>query len=294
MNWDNVVKHVNETMHIYWDSLTSQQVRVWSLPSPTRDLPNLPDILGLTRGDVILSINNVPVMDEKHCRALVANSGHIMTFTVRDQRDGTVWLMETTLRNGQTRFGAWLEDAPGGGARVAHIGRLAPASRNRVLDVVSGGDRPPPHHGAQPSTLSLSHGDVILSINGRNINDCQQCLDAVRDSGETMEFTVRDSRDGTVWRMKTTLRSTGQRFGIEVDDAPGGGASVTSVEDGYPATRNTVLDKVDDAGHGPTDGHTNWSAPKYHPEVGDRIIGVNGQRISNMQDFVGAVRSSPA
>jgi len=165
--------------------------------------------------------------------------------------------------------------------------------RNRVLDVVSTGNRLPPHRDGPPSTLSLSRGDVILSINRKKINDRQQCLDAVRDSGETMEFTVRDSRDGTVWRMKTTLRSTGQRFGVEVDDAPGGGAFITGVEDGYPATRNTVLDKVEDAGHGPTDAHTNWSARKYHPEVGDRIVGVNGQRIGNMQDFIRAVKSSP-
>ncbi len=95
--------------------------------------------------------------------------------------------------------------------------------------------------GAIPRTLSLSRGDVILSINGQNIKGRASCIRAVNSSPRTMTFTVRDSRDGTVWRMQTELRSSGYRFGVDLRDNPGGGAYVTSVSQGYPATRNRVL-----------------------------------------------------
>ena len=36
-----------------------------------------------------------------------------------------------------------------------------------------------------------------------------------------------------------------------------------------------------------------WSAPKYHPEVGDKIVYVNGRRVRNETEFRRAVRNSP-
>jgi hypothetical protein len=37
-----------------------------------------------------------------------------------------------------------------------------------------------------------------------------------------------------------------------------------------------------------------WSRPTYRPEVGDRIIEINGRPIHNLADYVQAVKSSPA
>ena len=93
-----------------------------------------------------------------------------------------------------------------------------------------------------PRMLSLSRGDVILTVNGQYINGRDDCIRAVNASPPTMVFTVRDSRDGTIWRMQVQLNSRGSRFGVYLADNPGGGgAYVTSVMRGYPATRCHVL-----------------------------------------------------
>ncbi len=73
-----------------------------------------------------------------------------------------------------------------------------------------------------PEVLGLTANDIILSINGRAVSGGHDCIEAINQSGDTMEFTVRDSRDGNVWRMRTTLRRTPPRFGVHVVDAPGG------------------------------------------------------------------------
>ncbi len=36
-----------------------------------------------------------------------------------------------------------------------------------------------------------------------------------------------------------------------------------------------------------------WSAPNYHPEIGDKIVVVNGRRIHDEAEFRRAVRNSP-
>ena len=91
--------------------------------------------------------------------------------------------------------------------------------------------------------LSLSRGDVILAINGQSISDRDDCIQAVNSSPSTMNLTVRDSRDGTIWQMQTQLRSRGSRFGVNLRDNPGGGAYVTGVFSGYPSTRCYVVGK---------------------------------------------------
>ncbi len=95
--------------------------------------------------------------------------------------------------------------------------------------------------GGQPKVLSLEPGDIILTINGERIRGRADCITAVNQSPSFMTFTVRDRRDGTVWRLQTQLQSSGYRFGVNLKDNPNGGAYVTSVNAGYPATRNQVL-----------------------------------------------------
>jgi hypothetical protein len=60
-----------------------------------------------------------------------------MTFTVRDRRNGTVWEMQTELRDGGMRFGVDIVDNGGDGARVTHVQRGAPCTKNRVLGKVN-------------------------------------------------------------------------------------------------------------------------------------------------------------
>jgi len=234
--WNDLVTHVNQTMQTRWQMATRQTVRVWSLPTP---VPPAGDhhqrVLSLTHGDVILSINGTPIKNENDCRREIDNSGRIMEFTVRDIRDGTIWRMKTGLRATDPRFGVYLDDAQGGGALVTDVVFASPATFNSVVERVAIGI---------PPILSLSRNDVILSINGRPIKDKADCDAAIDNAGANMVFTIRDSRDGTVWRMQTNLRARGTRFGVYLDDALGGGALVTRVVPHSPATHNHVLERV--------------------------------------------------
>ena len=156
-----------------------------------------------------------------------------------------------------------------------------------------------PESGPAPPAriLGLTRGDVLLSVNGRPIRNLQDAIQAIGASGETMEFTVRDSRDGTVWRMQTQLRRQSSRFGAYLADNPGGGAIVTGVMRGYPCTKNQVLGKVTTQGDSPvgagTGGTATWSPPQYRPEAGDHITEVNERQIRTTSEFYDAVKSSP-
>jgi hypothetical protein len=147
--------------------------------------------------------------------------------------------------------------------------------------------------GHLPRTLSLTHGDVVLSINGNAIQTANDCISAVKTSNKIMTFTVRDSRDGTIWSLQSELEDSHQRFGINVEDDPGGGALVTHVIRDMPCTRNRVLGKVGWPITPEGDTGQYWSDPKYHPESGDHIIEVNGRQIANVNDFYHAVKESP-
>lgn len=54
--------------------------------------------------------------------------------------------------------------------------------------------------------VPLQPGDVILSINGRNIRNTKDYWAAVKGSPTTMDFTIRDARDGATRKMRTKLR----------------------------------------------------------------------------------------
>jgi S1-C subfamily serine protease len=46
---------------------------------------------------------------------------------------------------------------------------------------------------------------VILSVNGRRIGNTKDYWDAVKSSPQTMEFTVRDVRDGSARKLRVQL-----------------------------------------------------------------------------------------
>jgi hypothetical protein len=237
-SWNDLITHVNQTMRTRWRENTKQTIRVWSLPSPlpVPPWPPFPPVLSLTRNDVILSINGTQIGNEAECRSQIKNSGRIMEFTVRDSRDGTIWKMRTGLRNTSPRFGAYIDDAIGGGAIVTSVIFASPATFNNVLERVVPGVIPP--------ALGITRNDVILSINGTPVRNEAECSNKIENSGAIMELTVRDSRDGTIWRMQTNLRQSSPRFGVYLDDASGGGAVVIGVVDDSPATHNHVLERV--------------------------------------------------
>lgn len=167
-------------------------------------------------------------------------------------------------------------------------GTLQRTQTPRFYSMPESGPAPPQR------VLGLTRGDVILSINGRPISRLKDAVDAISGAGPTMEFAVRDVRDGTVWRMRTALRPTSSRFGAYLTDNPGGGALVTGVMPGYPCTKNRVLGEVGNPAENAPDEDTSWSAPNYRPEPGDRITEVNGRGIRRTADFHDAVKASPA
>jgi hypothetical protein len=110
----------------------------WSYPELGRGgATAVPERLSLEPGDVILTINGQQVSGRNECILAVNGSPRIMTFTVRDRRNGTVWEMQTELRDGGMRFGVDIVDNGGDGARVTHVQRGAPCTKNRVLGKVN-------------------------------------------------------------------------------------------------------------------------------------------------------------
>jgi len=80
----------------------------------------------------------------------------------------------------------------GDGVRLVEVWRDYPASR--AVATSTG------------RIKALLPGNVILSINGRSIQDLDRLFNAVMGSSEEMALTVRDGRTGTIKSMTTTLR----------------------------------------------------------------------------------------
>jgi len=95
-----------------------------------------------------------------------------------------------------------------------------------------------------------------------------------------------------MFELQTTLRIRSPRFGANLRDAPGGGAAVTSVTAGSPATRNRVLREIK---AGPVDPpHPPPVVQRYiQLEPGDIITRVNGQPVRNTTEYWNAVKASP-
>lgn len=91
-----------------------------------------------------------------------------------------------------SRFGVEALDNKGEGVRIIRVWAGYPGTR--VSDAGSG------------ESLQLQRGDVILSINGRQLHNSQDYWDAVKSSPQTMEFTVRDVRDGQKRNLRAKLR----------------------------------------------------------------------------------------
>jgi hypothetical protein len=91
-----------------------------------------------------------------------------------------------------SRFGVEAVDNRGEGVRVTNVWPGYPGMR--VTDVDT------------KQVLQLQRGDVILAINGRAISNTKDYWDTVKNSPPTMEFTVRDVRDGQNRNLRVQLR----------------------------------------------------------------------------------------
>lgn len=91
-----------------------------------------------------------------------------------------------------SRFGVEAVDNGGLGVRVVRVWPDYPGTKATEV----GGNK----------LIRLEPGDAILSINGRPIRGVKDYWDAVKGSPQTMEFTVRDVRDGQRRNLHTQLR----------------------------------------------------------------------------------------
>ena len=100
---------------------------------------------------------------------------------------------------------------------------------------------PPPsvqNHTQRP--YRLERGDVITAVNGQTIRGRDDMRNAVARSPQRMQFSVRTA-SGQHINLETTLDSSGYRFGIVMQDNPGGGVRVMSVDPNTPATRVVIV-----------------------------------------------------
>lgn len=91
-----------------------------------------------------------------------------------------------------SRFGVEAVDNGGEGVRITRVWPDYPGTRTTE----AGGNK----------LVPLQPGDVILSINGRRIGGKQDYWDAVKSSPLTMDFTIRDARDGATRKMRAQLK----------------------------------------------------------------------------------------
>jgi hypothetical protein len=91
-----------------------------------------------------------------------------------------------------SRFGVEAVDNGSEGVRVVRVWPNYPGTQTTEV----GGNK----------LVPLQPGDVILTINGRKISNKKDYWDAVKSSPVTMEFTIRDARDGATRKMRAQLR----------------------------------------------------------------------------------------
>ena len=146
-------------------------------------------------------------------------------------------------------------------------------------------------------------GDRIVGVNGVPVADVSEFSRAVKSSPTVITLRVYESRKGSYCYLRTSLRPSGSRsrLGIVVDDDGGPGALVIGVRGWMPGYYCEY--RREDGGGWPggtgggggvSDGPDgDWSAPTYRPEVGDRIIEVNGKPVNSEAEYRRAVADSP-
>lgn len=88
---------------------------------------------------------------------------------------------------------------------------------------------PPPPPVYVRHVVQLEPGDVIMSINNRQLFDLEGFVEALDQSGPVMHFTVRDGRTGRHLSLATRLRAGGHRFGVLAVENGGNGVMIRQV-----------------------------------------------------------------
>lgn len=83
----------------------------------------------------------------------------------------------------------------------------------------------------------LEPGDLVTSINGRQIYNVGDFVQSVNMSGPVMYFTIVDRRSNTNMNLATNLHPGGFRFGVYVADNGGYGVRITGLMQNSAAFR---------------------------------------------------------
>lgn len=138
------------------------------------------------------------------------------------------------------------------------------------------------------------NGDRIIAVNSKKVSDFSDYKFLIENSVPKVVLTLIDVRSNNRYYLLTTLLPKGSRsrLGIYVKDDDRGGVIVTGVMRNMPGNRCRYLNNGDTTPIGGRDT-SGWTGPTYRPDIGDRIIEVNGQFIDDEADFRRAVANSP-
>lgn len=106
------------------------------------------------------------------------------------------------------------------------------------------GGRPQPGRIPPGTVVTLTPGDIILSVNGQAIRGVTDYWNTVKSSPTEMQFTLQSVSDGNVYRLKTRLFnvSADSRFGVNAQQMRGqNGVRVLNVRRGYPGSQCVIL-----------------------------------------------------
>jgi len=225
LSWRTVLADVRQDVHALYQRARPGNARQATQTVTSWSLPEYPKV-SLQPGDVIFSVNGQTLLDADEFWDAVKRSPPTMAFTIRDRNTRRVLHLETALRVGRgSRFGVAGSDDYSDGIHVVGVDAGSPGSRAIVVK-------------KEGKPVRLEPDDVILSINGEQINSQKAYWNAVKESPPIMTFKLRNHRNGNILHLKTRLRSgDGSRFGVDADNNNGDGVRVVQAYDGYPGTR---------------------------------------------------------
>ena len=97
---------------------------------------------------------------------------------------------------------------------------------------------------APGTVVTLTPGDIILSVNGQPIGGVRDYWNTVKASPTEMHFTLQSVGDGNVYELRTRLFnvSADSRFGVHAQEMRGrNGVQVLRVRQGYPGAQCVIV-----------------------------------------------------
>lgn len=106
------------------------------------------------------------------------------------------------------------------------------------------GGGPQPGRIPPGTVVTLTPGDIILSVNGQPIRGVADYWNTVKSSPTEMQFTLQSASDGNVYQLRTRLFnvSADSRFGVNAQQMRGrNGVRVLNVRRGYPGSQCVIV-----------------------------------------------------